>query len=146
MDFTPHNKCGQKKCWFYLLILETPKTCSVQLKDFRFDNSHEYNIQAIIKKWAEGDLSVLEATIHTHEYIPLHTSVWMKTLDVETMRKSKENLLRKKANFFSLVKKKKKGQGTGRRSIVSIYCSKFHLEIIKMSLNSSNLKYGKSWA
>ena len=38
----------------------------------------------------------------------------MKTLDVETMRKSKENLLRKKANFFSLVKKKKKKKGRGQ--------------------------------
>ena len=97
------------------------RACSVQLKDFRFDNSHEYNIQAIIKKWAEGDLSVLEATIHTHEYIPLYTSVWMKTLDVEIMRKSKENLLRKKANFFSLVKKKKgRGQGDEEASFLYI--------------------------
>lgn len=45
----------------------------------------------------------------------------MKTLDVEIMRKSKENLLRKKANFFSLVKKKKKGRGQGDEEASFLY-------------------------
>lgn len=58
--------------------------------------------------WTKIDLFIPETRKHhTPEYISLYTSVSIKLFDVESMREFEVILLRKKADFFSpLVKKK----------------------------------------